>query len=148
MDVRLIGPEDEGDLVTLFASLRDMEHFHPHDLGPLGAHRVATYSGRDVYLIGIEDEPVAYGLLRGWDDGFAVPSLGIAVARFARGRGYGRTMLLALHEIARQHGAKRVRLRVHPANAVARSLYVSVGYREEGEERGQIVMVCDLVGGT
>jgi hypothetical protein len=37
-----------------------------------------------------------------------------------------------------------VRRRVHRDNAVARKLYESLGYRYDGEERGELVMVVDV----
>lgn len=62
---------------------------------------------------------VAFGMLRGWQDGYDVPSLGIAVRRDDEGHGYGRTMMDALTQLARGKGATRIRLRVHPDNVKA-----------------------------
>lgn len=104
------------------------------------AERVESYAGRDVYLW----TEHAYGFLRGWDDGYDVPSLGIAVATDAQGQGHGRAMMLALHEAARERGAQSIRLRVHPDNTRARQLYESLGYVEAGEERGEMLMLLDL----
>ena len=53
-------------------------------------------------------------------------------------------MIEALHAAARGRGASRVRLRVHRDNTVARRLYESIGYRYDGEDRGELVMVVDV----
>jgi ribosomal protein S18 acetylase RimI-like enzyme len=45
-----------------------------------------------------------------------------------RGRGYGRLGLLALEALLRESGVKRIILNVFSRNAVARSLYDSLGY--------------------
>lgn len=46
-----------------------------------------------------------------------------------RGQGYGRALLQAAEEQARQHGASTVGLNVFGANTVARNLYESSGYQ-------------------
>jgi ribosomal-protein-alanine N-acetyltransferase len=129
---------------VLFAGLRS-PWFQPHDLGVEGARTVATYAGRDVYLIGfIGPVPVAYGMLRGWDEGYRIPALGIAIREGYRDRGLGRLMMRELHRVVRDRGGHRVRLRVAPDNARARHLYASLGYRQVGIERGELVMLLDL----
>ena len=137
-------PLDEGQLTELFAQL-DQTFFRPHPMTAEEARRIAHYPGRDVYLVHeIDGQAVAYGFLRGWDEGYDVPSLGVAVRDDSQGQGYGRSMMLALHSRAEAGGASRIRLRVHPNNARARTLYESLGYREAGMERGEILMFLDL----
>jgi hypothetical protein len=83
-------------------------------------------------------------MLRGWDEGYPVPSLGIAVRTSDHGRGLGRTMMEHLHVEARRRGATVVRLRVHPDNTKARRLYESLGYAYAGKDRDELVMLVDL----
>ncbi len=47
-----------------------------------------------------------------------------------RGRGYGRAAMAALEPLARGLGYDRIRLHVFGHNAIARSLYTSLGYAE------------------
>jgi ribosomal protein S18 acetylase RimI-like enzyme len=131
-------------LRALFAGL-DSPWFQPHDLGAEGARTVAAYAGRDVYLIGfIGRVPVAYGMLRGWDEGYRIPALGIAIRDGYRDRGLGRLMMHELHRVVRERGGHRVRLRVAPDNDRARHLYATLGYQQVGMERGELVMLLDL----
>lgn len=144
--IREVRPGDEVDLEVLFAHL-DTTWFRPHDLGSVGAREVAHHAGKDVYLIGFLGlVPVAYGMLRGWDEGYRIPALGIAVRDGYGDRGLGRQMMHALHESVRSRGGHRVRLRVAPDNARARHLYDSMGYHHVGLERGEIVLLLDLDG--
>ena len=144
VEFRIAKSEDAGLLADLFADL-DTTFFRPHPFSAGEARRLANYAGRDVYaILTVDGRAVAYGMLRGWDEGYATPSLGIAVRRSAQRRGYGRMMMKALHDAARARGASRVRLRVHRDNDVARRLYESVGYRYDGEDRGELVMIADL----
>ncbi len=118
----------------------DERTFHPHALDLEGARQVCAAGGDDLYyVLAAGDHILAYGLLRGWDEGYEMPSLGIAVHPEARGRGFGRLLMEFLHASARERGAPRVRLRVHPGNRAARALYDSLGYRFSGEDRGELV---------
>ncbi len=47
-----------------------------------------------------------------------------------RGRGYGKAAMLVAEEEARRRGLERVALNVFGGNAVARELYLSLGYEE------------------
>ncbi len=72
----------------MLAARGDGRWFHPHPLTAVEAARPCAYDGRDLYYAAVTgDAVVAYGLLRGWDEGYAVPSLGIAVHPAARGLG-------------------------------------------------------------
>lgn len=128
-----IGPGHEVALRRLFASLaRDTEAmatFHPHPFTPEHALTIAHYGGRDYYAgMLIDDAMVAYGMLRGWDEGYDIPSLGIVVSASHRGLGLGRGMMEHLHAVARERGAGTIRLKVYKANAVATQLYRRMGY--------------------
>jgi ribosomal protein S18 acetylase RimI-like enzyme len=148
VEFRVVGPGDEAALAEAFSDL-DETFFRPHPFTRDEAERIANQAGLDTYAILVEDgHPVAYGMLRGWDEGHVVPSLGIAVRTSAQGRGLGRLMMAHLHAEARRRGATVVRLRVHPDNVRARLLFESLGYAYGGEDRGELVMSADLKPGT
>jgi ribosomal protein S18 acetylase RimI-like enzyme len=120
-------------------------YFHPHPLTADEAVRRCQHVGKDVYAALLSDnEILAYGMLRGWDEGYEIPSLGIAVDPAHQGRGYGRMLMQYLHEVARARGAVKVRLRVHPENERAISLYRSLGYVFSDQQRGETVAFLDL----
>jgi [ribosomal protein S18]-alanine N-acetyltransferase len=145
-----IGLEHREDLNVFFAALADAgdeRYFHPHPLTEEAAERITTYTGADFYGIGIVNHAiVAYGMLRGWDEGFAVPNLGIALHPAARGTGLAEQMMVFLHTVARDRGASRVRLRVYPGNERAIALYRRLGYVFEGQSSGQLLATCILRG--
>lgn len=87
------------------------------------------------YVLAVGPSVEGYGLLRGWDEGFAVPSLGIAIGPGYRGQGLGELLMRFLHSAARVRGASRVRLRVHGDNEAAVRLYSALGYRFEDEDQ-------------
>jgi lipopolysaccharide/colanic/teichoic acid biosynthesis glycosyltransferase/ribosomal protein S18 acetylase RimI-like enzyme len=141
---RIVGPGDAATLMDLLSGI-DRSFFRPHPFTMEEAQRIAHQTGRDVYGMLMEgDRPVAYGLLRGFDEGYATPALGIAVRTDAQGRGFARMTMTALHEQASVRGAETIRLRVSHDNARARRLYESFGYSYRGEDRGELVMVLGL----
>ncbi len=117
-------------LGNFFETIReDWDFFHPHPLTAEHAADLCRRETRDIYLVGVEsDTVIAYGLLRGWDEGYETPSLGIAVHPAKRGQGVARKMMLALHQAAAERGATAVRLTVSRRNTGAIQLYESLGY--------------------
>jgi len=100
-------------------------------------NRITHYKGKDLYYLLVEDEKVlGYGLLRGWDEGYQIPSLGIAIRPSVRCLGLGRILMDFLHLAAYRRGARKVRLRVRKNNEKAIGLYRSFGYVFE-EDRKQ-----------
>jgi [ribosomal protein S18]-alanine N-acetyltransferase len=137
-------PEHETELARFFqeiAGTDDEVGFHPHDFTSDSAHRICSYQGRDLYVLALAGSTVAgYGMLRGWDEGFEIPSLGLIVRRRCRGKGIGRRLMNHLHDEARAAKAGSVRLTVEPENRFAIDLYRSAGYEFDSlNEQGRIV---------
>lgn len=146
--VRLSHATTEGLLELLQAIEKEGESrwFEPHPFTREHLHSLCEPRKLDLYYVAaVGNTVLAYGLLRGWDEGYEVPSLGIAVRPGCRGMGLGPVMMEFLHGAARLRGSERVRLRVSDDNRVAIALYRRMGYRfEELDE--QIVSGRPVVG--
>jgi ribosomal-protein-alanine N-acetyltransferase len=146
---RRLAAGDAEPLARFFERLAaggDERWFHPHGLTAEDAARLASREGDDVYVVavGTAGRVVGYGLLRGWEEGYDVPSLGIAIDGEARGTGVAEALMRHLHDEARAKGAPRVRLKVYPDNEVALRLYRRLGYEVTGESDGQLVAELPL----
>jgi ribosomal protein S18 acetylase RimI-like enzyme len=120
-------------------------HFHPHPLNWEEAERRCRYEGLDEYLVAIHDDQiVGYAFLRGWDEGYAVPALGVVVDPAFQGLGLGRHLMHCLHTLARERKATRIILKVYPENEKALGLYRSLGYVFGAKEKNQLIGVLDL----
>jgi ribosomal protein S18 acetylase RimI-like enzyme len=140
--VRPFGPADADALTMFFGEVAadpTADRFHPHAFTAQAARTIAEHQGRDLYLGQfLGDKLVGYGMLRGWDAGYDIPSLGIYLSPGARGLGLARTLMEDLHHWARKSGAQKVRLKVYRDNVRAMTLYERLGYvffAEEGEQR-------------
>ncbi|MGH7780953.1 MAG: GNAT family N-acetyltransferase [Candidatus Binataceae bacterium] len=143
LEFRQLTPEWSESLGHMFAVLRERgedEQFHPHPLTAEHAESLGSYSGKDLYYVAVSNGTVVgYGMLRGWDEGYEVPSLGIALHPSARGTGLGEAFMKFLHVAAGREGAKRIRLRVDKTNLRAKRLYERLGYCFKDEDSGQLV---------
>jgi ribosomal protein S18 acetylase RimI-like enzyme len=132
LEFRQLGPDLLRPLCEFFAVIgqgADHAFFHPHPMTAAEAERLCSYAGRDLYYaVCAGGSVLGYGLLRGWDEGYDIPSLGIAIAPAARGRGLARPFMCFLHAAAKQRGARQIRLTVYQANDRAVELYRSLGY--------------------
>ena len=123
----------------------DRTFFRPHAFTAEEAKRIASRTGADVYgMLLVGDRAVAYGLLRGLDEGYSTPYVGVAVRSDALGQGFARETMKALHEEARARSVETIRLRVDRDNIRARRLYESLGYAYRGDDRGELGMVIHL----
>jgi ribosomal-protein-alanine N-acetyltransferase len=138
----------EEHLARFFADLMaagDEKFFHPHPLDRDEAHRLVSYAGRDLYyVLAGSDGILAYGMLRGWDEGFEIPSLGIADHPSVRGRGYARAMVSFLHATARHRGASQIMLKTHKENHAMLALAREMGYSLRVYDDDQLLGLLDI----
>jgi ribosomal-protein-alanine N-acetyltransferase len=127
-----LSPALQPALTTFYAGVVSAglnRDFHPHPFTAGQAAAIARYEGRDYYTAAMADGVMAgYGMLRGWDEGYDIPSLGIAILPDYQRQGLGRLLMAHLHAVARERGAGRIRLKVYARNSAAIALYSSLGY--------------------
>lgn len=91
--------------------------------------RICDHGGLDLYFgLRIDARVVGYGILRGWDEGYSTPSLGIYLLPELRGTGAARLLMQHLHVASQLSGASNIRLKVYPENVPALGLYRAMGY--------------------
>lgn len=128
------------EFLTAIREANETDYFYPHPFTEDAVEKVILNSRNDLYYILSEAKSVlGYGMLRGWDEGFEIPSLGIAIHPAARNAGLGRAFMYFLHGVARRSGARKIRLRVRSQNSSAVRLYESLGYDFGAEEGGYLV---------
>lgn len=134
-----------GEFCRALEASGETAFFQPHSFADASLDRLVQYQGLDLYYVLVEGPQVlGYGLLRGWDEGYAIPSLGIAIHPQARSFGLGSLLMHFLHLAALRKGASKVRLRVRDDNLKAIALYKRLGYVFESSEGAYQVGYKDL----
>ncbi len=106
------------------------KNFSPHPLDKATALAICNYEGRDLYYAVLLNgmEIIAYGMLRGWDEGYEIPSIGLCVLKKYKRLRLGKTIMRFLETVAIFNGATETMLKVKKSNGPARDLYVGLGY--------------------
>jgi len=134
LHMRLVGSED-CEALGQFLEENDRpevtRYFNPFPLDRATAQRICLNGQLDRYIVALlKGRIVGLSMLRGWNEGFDVPSLGILIDRSNTQHGIGRRLMEFTLTEARKKGCQSVRLSVHASNKRAVSLYSSLGFVE------------------
>ncbi len=141
IEIVRLRPEHMEYLIRFFEAINEPEYikdFSPHPFNEENAMRVCNYQGQDLFysvLLG-EKKIIGYGMLRGWDEGYEIASIGLCILKKYQGIGLGRLLLSFLETVSRVRGCLRVMLKVKKGNKKAKRLYETQGYifKEHDEE--------------
>jgi glycosyltransferase involved in cell wall biosynthesis/ribosomal protein S18 acetylase RimI-like enzyme len=155
--LRAVGPADR-EALARFLERNDVpavtRHFHPFEMTAESADEVTQHAGEDWYFGAfVRGKLVGLSMLRGWNEGFDVPSFGIVVDSEWHGQGIGSLLTDFTLDRAPWLGSERVRLSVYASNERAHRMYVSRGFQEverepvrrHGDPDERIVMVKELL---
>ena len=102
-------------------------------------------TGDYFYVIVDQDEDVlAYGHMRTFEDRYKIPALGIAVSKHCRGLGLGELLCRYMIKDIKKKGYEKVMLKVNLQNTKAQRLYGNLGFRQYKKDRKFIWMRKDL----
>jgi [ribosomal protein S18]-alanine N-acetyltransferase len=136
--IRPVTKDDFESLAIFFDENNTQEttrHFNPFPLSRESAARIALTSHCDRFYIALVDSNIAgFFMLRGWDEGYQIPSFGVIVHREHRGKGIGRQATEMAITEAKKLGCQSLRLSVYESNANAKHLYISLGFIETSHE--------------
>lgn len=136
---RALVPSDATSVATFFARCRDhaeMAFFHPFPLTQETAHQLACEPRLDRYYVAdVAQAVVGLSMLRGWDEGYEVPSFGVMVDPRWHSRGVGSRLTDFTIAAASELGCESVRLSVYSGNMRATSMYVRRGFLEVSREQ-------------
>lgn len=151
LQIREIIPEHYEGLCEFFRLMVESgsdKTFHPHPFDYESALCICNKTNHttDLYYVmdlGF-DRVIGYGILRGWDEGYNVPSLGIAIHPNFRGKGLSKVLMYFLHAAAAGRGSYKIRLKVYKDNTSAVKLYEKIGYKFQELNEKELLGIYDL----
>lgn len=147
--IRDLTPNDEVALAIFFdennlpSVTRD---FHPFPLDASAAKLICNKTGYDRFFAFFDSNSIlGLAMLRGWDEGFHIPSFGILVHRLHHGNGIGLALVAHALLMAKGLHVPRVRLTVNADNARAIRLYEKADFHiTETLVDGRLVMFAEI----
>ena len=132
LEIRILKPDMEQALVLFFNDIvkDDYAHYyHPYSLTPETAKKLCNLSGKDLHYVLTDNKVIlGHGMLRGWDEGYNVPSLGIVIHPDVVKKGLGNMFIRFLHSSAWLKDCSSIRLSVYKENIAALNIYEKLGY--------------------
>jgi len=149
--IRRVSADDATALGNFFtavaADAEAVRFFHPHpftcELAEELCHRVVVCRDR-YYVACYQDHVIAYMMLRGWDEGYTVPSFGVCNHPALRDVGLGQALLTHAVEESRSDGAPQLRLTVFKSNERAVHVYRKFGFVFHEKNERELVGLLDL----
>jgi ribosomal protein S18 acetylase RimI-like enzyme len=124
---------------------KEFKHFTPHPFTREKLQLIIETAKLDLfYVVIFEGSVIGYGILRGMDEGYKVPSLGIAIDKNYYGTGVGSLLMDFLETTAKVHGYKKMRLRVYKNNERAYPFYLKLGYKYEPYDKDSVLGFKEL----
>ncbi len=146
--IRMVDTRDF-EALSLFFRKNDVpevrKHFHPFPQDEESAIRISRTLYLDRYYNAIlQEQIIGLCMLRGWDQGFQIPSFGVMIDLDFCRRGLGRWMTEFAIAEARNLSCPAVRLSVFESNSAAMKIYLSLGFQEIEREPCKIGCLEDV----
>jgi len=108
-------------------------YFYPFSFEEQAINKMLVQAINDKYW-GIWKENVLMGffMLRGFDEGYKIPSYGVCIAEAHSGKGLLKLSLQFVLSWCRIYDIPKLMLKVHPENSIAKSVYEEIGFEYTG----------------
>ena len=125
-----------------------VQDFSPFPFDSKQAEFLCDYRGQNLYYATIMESTkiIGFGMLRGWDEGYEIPSIGLCILKAYQGMGFGKLMLSFLEIASKVKGCSRVMLKVRKGNNRAKQLYETSGYIFKDHNSEYLIGYKDLAG--
>ena len=109
------------------------KYFTPFSFEEDSIKKLINNAIKDKYFgIFVDEFLVGFYMLRGFDEGFEIPSYGVWISEKFSGMGLSKVTLEHAITFCKMNNIKKVMLKVHPENIVAKNIYEKFGFKQEG----------------
>jgi GNAT superfamily N-acetyltransferase len=146
--INLLKTSDARKVADLLGSSSESyaQFFHPFSFDEASVVEVLRQAGRDRFF-GLfvtdnsHDQLVGFYMLRGFDEGYAIPMYGVFISERYSGLGLARLSLQHAETFCRLNKIAELKLKVHPNNVRARALYEELGFDTVGTDQANANLV-------
>lgn len=111
------------------------KYFIPFSFDFESVSKVLSKAVKDMfYGIFASNKLVGFYMLRGWDEGYEIPSYGVWVSPDFSSKGLSRLTLQHAITVCRINSIKKLMLKVHPENLIAKKIYEDFGFICQGTD--------------
>ena len=121
--------------------------FTPFDFDYSSILRLLTEQGKDIFMgMYRDDRLIGFFMLRGWNDGYQIPSYGVLVDEKYSGYGLTRLSLKLAKSICKLRHVPRLMLKVCPDNIIAKRIFEEAGFALTGVDAptGNLIYHFDI----
>lgn len=119
--------------LLLKSSKEYSRHFIPFEFELESVSTEIGKANKDMfYGIYLEKKLIGFYMLRGWDAGFEVPSYGVWIAEDFSSKGISKLTLQHAISVCKINNIKKIILKVHPDNIIAKNIYENFGFIYQG----------------
>ena len=149
LEIKRINSNQAKELSDLLlkSSKEYSQHFIPFEFDLDSVTSAISKANKDMfYGIYVEKKLIGFYMLRGWDAGFEVPSYGVWIAENFSSKGLSKLTLHHAISICRINQVKKLMLKVHPDNIIAKKIYEDFGFANDGidERIGHLIYFKDI----
>lgn len=135
LEIKRLNINQSEELANLLQSADDnySQYFIPFPFDLKTISEVLSKSIKDqVYGIYVEDNLVGFYMLRGFDEGYSVPSYGVWISEKYSNKGLSTFTLQHAISFCKLNSIKKIMLKVHPDNITAKHIYEKYGFKQTG----------------
>jgi RimJ/RimL family protein N-acetyltransferase len=124
--------EELADLLSLGEN-EYSKYFIPFNFDRLAIKEILAEKKEDKFFgLFVDDSLIGFYMLRGFDEGYEIPSYGVWISEEYSAKGLSKLTLQHAVSICKINGVKKLLLKVHPENKIAKMIYENFGFKREG----------------
>jgi RimJ/RimL family protein N-acetyltransferase len=138
IDIKTLSINDAGILSDLLLSSDKnySKHFIPFPFDLNTIKKTLTTLVEDKFFgVFVDNELVGFYMLRGFDEGFEIPSYGVWISENYSGLGLSKLTLQHAISFCKINRIKKIMLKVHPENVIAKNIYENFGFTQEAIDK-------------
>jgi len=135
LEIKELNPDFAEDLANGLSKEKKeyLKYFTPFEFSAISIGNILKQVKLDKYFgLFVDDDLVGFYMLRGFDEGYEIPSYGVWISSKFSNRGLSTLTLYHSFAFCKLNGIKTLMLKVHPENKVAKNLYESLGFKKTG----------------